>query len=68
MTRSSNGLKLDFDPKIERTLFARRRGHSISEKVTIHTKQMPNIKYRTLKELTISVLLTYLSIIIYRLS
>ena len=51
MTSSYNGLRFDFDLKIERTLLIIRRSHRISENNTILTKQMANHNYRTLKEL-----------------
>ena len=50
MTRSFNGLKLDLDPKIEKTLLAIRRSHRISEKVAIFTKQMAIPNNMTFKE------------------
>ena len=51
MTRSSSSPRLDFDPKIERTLLAIRRSHRIIEKVIIPTERMANLHARTLKEL-----------------
>ena len=51
MTRSTSGLKIEFDPEIERTLLATRRTHRIQEKITIPTEQMANLHDRTLKEL-----------------
>ena len=51
MTRSSSGLRVDFDLEIERTLLAIRRIHKIKEKITIPIRQMANLHDRTLKEL-----------------
>ena len=51
MTRSSSGPRLDFDPKIERTLLVAKKSHKINQKIIIPTKQMTNLPNRTLKEL-----------------
>ena len=51
MTRSSSGPKLDFGPKIERTLFVAKKSHKINQKIIIPTEQMTNLPNRTLKEL-----------------
>ena len=50
MTRSFSGIRLDFNPDIERTLLVIRRSYTISGKITILTKQMANPNGRTLKE------------------
>ena len=47
MTRSFIVFKLDFDPKIERTLLAIMRSHKIIRKVTIPIEQMANLLGKT---------------------
>ena len=54
MTRSSSGLRVDFDLEVERTLLVARRSHIFNnKKITIPTEQMANLHDRTLKELAI---------------
>ena len=48
---SSNDLRLNFDPNIERKLHVIRKRYRISEKVNIFTKQMADFNNKTLKKL-----------------
>ena len=63
MTESFSSLRLNFDLKTERTLLATRKGHMISENVSIPTKQMINMNHRTFKKL-VAVNVSYLSLCI----